>query len=404
MTEIMAYWLSLEESGIPNSLKRGLADAFGKFDAYQLGKYRSEGSAVKLVDVVRLVHPATTKKNAKGLEKLVQGTLRATGRQVKLTKAGQVAKTDEEKAALKKAVLKETVEDKKTGYFELLKNLGGILRDAPDQLNKALKRIVDPKEIDGSRVMPLRYLDAYRAIEDLYGDNKNHRKVLKALSEALDISCGNIPILGNTLVAVDVSGSMTHPVRASNADLKRNAMRGTRVLSCKDAGCLFGALVVKAGLGDLMVFASDAKYVKYNPADSAISISEKGAKNDGVNGHGTNFNAVFNRAIKEKYERIVIFSDMQGWMPDKQNFMEDYWGSYYGDGGAPVSSFKEYCAKHGVPWVYSCNLSDHGTLMFPEKGAKVVTLAGYSNKLFDIMALGETDPNVLVNKINAVEL
>ena len=417
MTEIMGYWQAKYGSSgtrkgnfkkFPCALKRGLGDAFNKFNAYQLGKYRSEGGSVKLVDVVRLVHPVPEdRKNASGLKKLIEGTLRATGRQVGLTKAGQKAKTVEEKAELKAAVLKETVEDKKTGYFELLKNLGGILRDAPDQLDAALKRIVDPKEIKGSRVMPFRYLDAYRAIEALYKDNKNHRKVLVALSKALDIACENIPILGNTLVVVDVSDSMTSAVRASKQDMERNARRGTTVLSRKDAGALFGALVVKAGLGDLMVFASDAEYVKYNPADSAISIAEKAAKYRGVNGHGTNFNAIFNLAIKEKYDRIVIFSDMQGWMPDRQSFQEDYWSmsSTRGrNGGAPVSSFKRYVEKHGNPWVYSCNLDAHGELMFPEKGAKVVTLAGYSTKMFEMMALGEQDPAVLVNKINAVSL
>lgn len=415
MTEIMAYWQSNHGVGgrkgnfkhFPSALKRGLSDAFEKFDAYQLGKYRSEGGAVKLIDVVRLVHPPVSDRNATGLGKLVKGTLRAKGRQVKLTQAGQKAKTAEEKAALKAEVLKETVADKKTGYFELLKNLGGILRDAPKELDAALKRIVDPKEIKGSRVMPFRYLDAYRAIEALYSSNPDHRKVLKALSQALDVSCSNIPILGRTLVAVDVSDSMTAAVRASKEDIERNTRRGTQVLSRKDAAALFGALVVRAGLGDLMMFASNAAYVKYNPADSAISIAHEVSKQRGCGGHGTNFHEIFNTAIGQKYDRIVIFSDMQGWMPDRQAFISDPFAGRYAQcptSGAPRTSFTRYAEKHGIPWVYSCNLDAHGELMFPEKGAKVVTLAGYSEKMFEMMALGEQDPAVLVTKINAVSL
>lgn len=408
MTEIMAYWNSLDEPGTPNALKRGLRDAFDKFDTYQLGKYRSENGAVKLVDVVRIVHPVPVeKKNATGLAKLIKGTLRAIGRHVGLTKAGQTAKTVEEKKELKAAVLKETVADRKTGYFELLKNLGGILRDAPAELDAALKRIVDPNEIKGSRVMPFRYLDAYRAIEALYGSDTNHRKVLKALSQALDISCSNIPILGRTLVAVDVSDSMTAAVRASKEDIERNTRRGTQVLSRKDAAALFGALVVRAGLGDLMMFASNAAYVKYNPADSAISIAKEVSKNRGCGGHGTNFHEIFNTALGQKYDRIVIFSDMQGWMPDRQAFVSDPFAGRFVQcptSGAPTTSFARYAEKHGIPWVYSCNLDAHGELMFPEKGAKVVTIAGYSEKMFEMMALGEQDPHVLVNKINAVSL
>ena len=61
-----------------NALKRGVRDAFAKFDGYQLAKYRGERSAVKLVDVVNLVHPAPTDLNRVALNQLVAGKLRST--------------------------------------------------------------------------------------------------------------------------------------------------------------------------------------------------------------------------------------------------------------------------------------------------------------------------------------
>ena len=63
---------------MPNSLKRGIRDAFDKFDGYQLAKYRGEGRTVKLVDVVNLVHPKPTDRNRDALEQLIKGSLRST--------------------------------------------------------------------------------------------------------------------------------------------------------------------------------------------------------------------------------------------------------------------------------------------------------------------------------------
>jgi len=53
MTEIISYLLANKQK-LPNALKKGFANAFNSFDAYQLAKYRGETKNVKLVDVVIL--------------------------------------------------------------------------------------------------------------------------------------------------------------------------------------------------------------------------------------------------------------------------------------------------------------------------------------------------------------
>ena len=61
MTEILAYYQAKHgRKPVPNALKRGMRDAFDKFDGYQLAKYRGERRDIKLVDVVNLVHPEPT--------------------------------------------------------------------------------------------------------------------------------------------------------------------------------------------------------------------------------------------------------------------------------------------------------------------------------------------------------
>jgi len=48
-------------------MKKGLAAAFGKFDAYSLAKYNSDGAAIKLRDVLFLTHAKP--KESRGLTK-----------------------------------------------------------------------------------------------------------------------------------------------------------------------------------------------------------------------------------------------------------------------------------------------------------------------------------------------
>jgi hypothetical protein len=61
LTDMYAYALTIfgSKAKIPLSIKKGVADAFNKFDKYQLGKYnRSEG--LKFRDLLRIVHPKPT--------------------------------------------------------------------------------------------------------------------------------------------------------------------------------------------------------------------------------------------------------------------------------------------------------------------------------------------------------
>jgi len=63
LTEVIALFISKHgqigsggTASLPASLKKGIADSFHNFDAYQFAKYDRDGE-VKLKDVLRLVHP-----------------------------------------------------------------------------------------------------------------------------------------------------------------------------------------------------------------------------------------------------------------------------------------------------------------------------------------------------------
>ncbi len=364
--EILAY----VGKPIPNALKKGLRLALGKFDEYQLAKYRGESTDCKMVDLFNLVHPFPVGAQTEIFKKLMEGDLKSKDTwESKLTQAGKEAKTDEEKAELKSQAWAELVGTGKIGYFALLRNLRNIFQQA-DQSTRdmALKLLNDEPRIRKSLVLPFRYLTAYKAVEEVAGT----QGALEAICSACDICLANIPKLeGRTLVVVDTSGSM----EATMSD-KSTAKR-------VEIGFLLGAALAKAQEADFMIFASEAGYETIGPVP-ALFQAVAADRLIGKYSHGTNFHSIFSKANRA-YDRIMIFSDMQGWM----------------QGGAPDRGLAEYRRLHSCnPFIYSFNLADYGTLMFPEN--KVFAIAGFSEKIFGIMGLLEQDREALIHEIDKV--
>lgn len=57
LKDALAYQLSRFGEPVPNSLKKGLADAFEQFDEYELEKYSGGQGRIKFSNVLRMVHP-----------------------------------------------------------------------------------------------------------------------------------------------------------------------------------------------------------------------------------------------------------------------------------------------------------------------------------------------------------
>lgn len=363
MTETIAYYIDRNgRRPLPNAMKRGFADAFSGFDGYQLAKYRGEGRSVSLVDVVNLVHPRATDKNSEALKSLVAGTLRSDKTwEAMLSAAGQDVESDDDKAEAKAEAWASVVNDGSIGFMALIKNLRNIIEQADAQTKaNALELVINRKKILNSRVLPFRLVTAANELKSVPGS----APFIAALSKALDIAVENVPVFeGATLVAVDVSMSMSG--------------RPSEIAS------MFAAALYKgAGDVDVMTFDGAARYKNLDPTGSVMSLAGqiRGA------GGSTNFRSIFETA-KRKYDRIIILSDMQAWV------------GYY----APGPSFSAYKRKfEASPKVFTFDLQNYGTLQFPEKD--VYSIAGFSEKVFDLMKVLEQDKRALVNAVRAIEL
>jgi 60 kDa SS-A/Ro ribonucleoprotein len=366
MAEILGYYITNKtdkaKPKFPNSMKKGFAKAFDKFDDYQIAKYKMESKDIKLVDIVNIVHPIPTERNSESLSSLIKGTLKSTGTwEAKLSDAGQSASNEDELAQLKDAAWSELIENRKIGYFALLRNLRNIISQSPASVAAACEMIKDAKLISKSRVLPFRFSTAWDEIYKL-GNGKEVRDVLSAINEALEISVANVPKMdGETLVVLDVSGSMMGKP--------------------SEIASLFGAILAKANSCDVMTFAEGASYKSYNPSDSVMTIRSSFR----FSGGGTNFSSIFKNA-KKAYDNIIILSDMQGWI------------GYY----SPKKEYETYKKKYNAnPYVYSWDLAGYGTLQLPE--SNVYCLAGFSEKVFDVMEMLKTDSSALVNEIKNIE-
>lgn len=363
ITETISYYLGKYGFPLPKAMMKGFKKCLEGMSEYQLAKYKGEGKAVKMVDVVNLLHPKATP----ALTKLMKGELKSTETwETQLTQAGQKGESESEVLELKGAAWKSLLEANKLGYFALLRNLRNIAEQAPDVLDLALTKLVDAEAIKRSLVLPFRFYTAAKELSKTSGS----RKIINAISQALDIAVQNCPELpGKTLVVLDESGSMTWGKCGS--------------VTAIEMGSLFASVLYKRNDADFMLFQDRARFINPDPNSSVLGIMNSIEANAG----GTNFHAIFAELGNKHYDQIIILSDMQGWI------------GY----NAPTDSFNAYKRRSGAdPKIYSFDLTGHGTMQFPERN--VFCLAGFSEKIFDLMKLLDEDKNALVKEIERVEL
>ena len=202
---VSLYWKDKKQP-LSAGVKRGLARAFQKFDAYQLAKYNRD-SKVKLRDVLFLCH-AKPKDAAQAevWKKLVENTLESPDTWEVALSAGK---------------------DKRENFERLLSEgkLGGLA--ALRNLRLMLAAGVDPKLIRGrlkkgvARALPFRFVTAAR----------HAPKLEDAIEEAMLAGIAGLPKLaGSTGLLIDVSGSMNYRLSKKGETTRVDAACGLAIL------------------------------------------------------------------------------------------------------------------------------------------------------------------------------
>lgn len=382
--EVMAYQLLQFGKPIPNSLKKGLAIAFSKFDEYQLNKYDSAKDAVSLGDVLQLIarrsgYPVSKamydflvhdKVDAEGLPKiaalkalLARDKLDATSKS--LIKESNVTW---ETLISKFGSSKETWElvAPNMGYMALLRNLRNFI-DKDVDLEPILAKIQDEEQVKRSKQLPFRFYSAYKNV-------RGNQKVERAIAQAFEHSITNVTLPGSTAVIIDLSGSMGSP------------LSGKSDILYSEIGAVLGAIAVKKASESVVIkFADRAKVAHVNPDDTMMTNLGKLQENEGVGG-GTNPVSAIPLLHGHNVDRVLFLSDMQ------------CYSSRYGYAGGLEAKWNVYHKDNPKSHLYSFDLSAYGTSQFPSTNGSVTTLNGWSDKVIDFINLLEKK-DVMVSEI-----
>lgn len=403
MTEILAYYAKVsgmsphELKKIPKGIKLGIADAFPKFDAYQLGKWKGAGNAITLQDVIRLTHPRpkTDEKNAL-YEMVADDTIPAPATwEVELSGLGQQGfESDKAKAAAFRAKWEELVARRgkgSLGYMALLRNLRNLLDAGVSvpTIRTAASTISDDYAVKRSRQLPFRFWSAYKELAE--HPSPHTGTLLAALNTAMWASAQNIDFIDESdvvAIAVDTSGSM-------RGELNRSTERW-------EVGMLLALMLrTRCKAATMLLFDTDLKVMQVPEVANILSAMNefRGV----VRGGGTNGHLVFrylNEHAKYDYNKIFMFSDMQVWHSGNR-------GVYYGTMGHDTEIPKlwgRYATEHPGARLVTVDLAGYGTTpVDTEHGGSAYLVAGWSDRIFKMVAALEGGSSVSA-EIDAIEL
>lgn len=259
-------------------VKKGLAAAFTKFDAYRLAKYNRDG-AIKLRDVLFLCHAKPKDdEQAEAWKKLISGELESPD-------TWEVALSG---GADKKETFERLLREGNLGYLALLRNLRNMAQAGCDE--KLVIYAIIARQGGAQRVLPFRYVAAARAVP----------KWEPAIDTALEAAIGELePLPGKTIVLVDVSGSMDA------------ALSGKSDLARIDAAAALAAIIP----GDLRVFTFSNQIVEVPPRRGMAGVDAVIRSQDH---QGTYLGAAVKAINDLPHDRLIVISDEQSHDPVPQ--------------------------------------------------------------------------------------
>ncbi len=193
LSEFVALYWKEKKQPLSAQVKKGLAASFHRFQSYHLAKY-DRAKAVKLRDVLMLCHPKPeTPEQAALWKQLLEGKLETPD-------TWEVALSS---GADKKATWERLIAEKKLGGLALLRNLRNM---AQAQVPVAtMREAVEMMRTD--RILPFRFVAAAKYAVNLE----------PSLETAMLRNASELPKLaGETVLLIDVSGSMDHQLSAKS--------------------------------------------------------------------------------------------------------------------------------------------------------------------------------------------
>ncbi len=395
LTETLAYYeLANQRVGQTKGLNKlskqvqfGVAAAFNKFDEYQLAKYNRDG-AIKLKDALFIVHPKAKDAEQQAIfNKIVKDELATPYTwETELSALGQVKyANDAEKTTAFTAKWEELIDSRKLGYMALMRNLRNILEAniSSKHVEKVCATLANAEQVAKSKQLPFRFLSAYREVKDIQSGYTP--SVLAALEDAVAVSVVNLKGFGfdtAVTIACDVSGSMQTPISPKS-----------KVLNY-DIGLMLGMMLQsKCKNAEAGMFGDKWKVINM-PTRGILQNVQEFYRREGEVGYATNGYLVINDLTNRKkvMDKVMLFTDCQMWdSTGGYNTIQKAWLDY-----------RQKVAPNAQ--LYLFDLAGHGTSPLDlSKGNGVHLIAGWSDKIFDVLAALSEGGDALT-MINALKI
>ena len=439
MSEILSAYASLNGMNlkdikrIPNAIKKGFKSVLERLDAYQIDKYKMKRKNVSMIDLVRLFHPKATAKNEEAYKRLINGeTLsdlyESRILEKEMTKAGQktVGLTEEEKMVAKEEAIASVLNNiSGMPIMNLIRNLRNILLIAPNKVKDACEQLRIENKIINSRLLPFRFATAYAEIEKLsytekpsegivFESEKESKKVtsaefnelkqeiLDALEDAIQIACKNIPKLeGNTAILIDHSGSVRGDAgghsRVSAFSVTTRAMIGN----------LFGSMMAYSRDNVYIgLFGDNLINVPIDRSKKLLDFNRESYDIGAGCGYGTETGIYdfMRQAVAEekKIDNVIVFSDCQIGNGGYHGFTPWYGTSHSDRGGHFHELFKEFRKINPLCNFIVVNINQTGGNSVFDKSQRIMNIAGWSEKIFDLIASNAKGFDAMIKEIESI--
>jgi hypothetical protein len=275
MAEFVSLYWKDGKQPLSNQIKRGLANAFHKFNEHQLAKFDKNSAAVRLRDVLFLTHakPKTPEQEAL-FKRIASDTLETP----------DTWETELSSGANKGETFTRLMQEKKLGALAFLRNLRNMVQSGVDE--KLIRSYA--KSVNTDRVLPFRFLAAARIVPQF--EDMLEEMMLRSLA-----SHEKLP--GKTVLLIDVSGSMFGTKVSAKSDLDRF-----------DAAAAL-AILAREICEEVEIYSFSNFVKRINPRRGFALIE---AIRDSQPNSGTSTGAAVG-AINDNttYDRLVIFTDEQ---------------------------------------------------------------------------------------------
>ena len=378
ITEILAYYQIANDrkglkklNALSNTLKKGIADSFNKFNEYQFAKY-SRNTEIKLRDAMFLTHPIPNKGNEVLFNKIANNKLETPDTwEVALSKKDGIPKKEK---------WERLIDEGKLGYMAALRNLRNMVEENVSNLEKVLALLADPDNVIKSKQFPFRFLSAWKAVQGL--PTFCGSQILNYLEDAIEASAYNIKGVedsDNIFVAIDTSGSMTINMSEKSS------------VTYMDTAMVMGMLL-KSRCNKVLagIFGEDFMPVTL-PSDNILMNVDKLKRLEGKVGHSTNGHLAIEYLINTKLmaDKVMMFTDCQLWDSGwGYEHLTDYWHKY-----------KKINPKAEL---YLFDMAGYGDTPISIREPGVYLIAGWSEKIFDVLEAIKNGGNAIsvIEEIN----